>query len=394
MILFLSFPFLESSDLIPGVPPFLEMQYRSAINTEASTFTCFDQSRTIPLIHFNDNYHDCPDFSDEPSTSDGPSTSFYCHNNGSIPREIPRWSVGDGICDCCDGSDELFASLVTCPMTCPNTEKDRQKVLSRLLGVYKSGLRKRESMLRAGEEYLSKHRRAHGKLLGQIAVLEAKISVLEARPIVRSGKRSPPPTSDENGTEVGISENVTVSSSALRRGILRIWEWTFAVGDAQNPYLREPILESEQKKRLRNLQKKLRHLKKEAEDGEKVETSVTKGMPVEFLPFVQEPFKNGDFKIVLGKEWKKKYEDLGKFARYEDDTMFYEHGRYCWSTKTNHASELKVVCGKRNRLVKVSDAGDCRHKGVFSTPAVCSADRMEALKKMGLPDLQEIASAL
>jgi protein kinase C substrate 80K-H len=58
----------------------------------------------------DDDYCDCG--IDEPSTSACSGTSptadanFACANVGFLPALIPASRVGDGLCDCCDCSDE------------------------------------------------------------------------------------------------------------------------------------------------------------------------------------------------------------------------------------------------------------------------------------------------
>lgn len=56
------------------------------------------------------DFRDCADGSDEPGTAActliQQEQLFYCPNEKSTPRYIYASRVGDGICDCCDGSDE------------------------------------------------------------------------------------------------------------------------------------------------------------------------------------------------------------------------------------------------------------------------------------------------
>uniref|UniRef100_A0A1A9W6P2 Glucosidase II beta subunit N-terminal domain-containing protein n=1 Tax=Glossina brevipalpis TaxID=37001 RepID=A0A1A9W6P2_9MUSC len=76
-------------------------------------FRCLDGSEEVPFQQVNDDYCDClGDGSDEPSTNACNNGRFYCkyqkrHITGR-GRDIFVFSsrVNDGICDCCDGSDE------------------------------------------------------------------------------------------------------------------------------------------------------------------------------------------------------------------------------------------------------------------------------------------------
>ncbi|CAF5120612.1 unnamed protein product, partial [Rotaria sp. Silwood1] len=46
-----------------------------------------------------------------------PNGQFFCENKGYFGTLIPSHFVGDGICDCCDGSDE-YETTVVCNNTC------------------------------------------------------------------------------------------------------------------------------------------------------------------------------------------------------------------------------------------------------------------------------------
>ncbi|CAG7838443.1 unnamed protein product [Allacma fusca] len=85
-------------------------------------FTCFASSREISWSKVNDDYCDCPaDGSDEPSTSACMNGRFYCTKSTKhYPEYIPSSRVNDGICDCCDGSDEYESLFLTsvCKKSC------------------------------------------------------------------------------------------------------------------------------------------------------------------------------------------------------------------------------------------------------------------------------------
>ena len=89
------------------------------------TFTCKDQSATVPSSKLNDEYCDCMDGSDEPGTSAcaGADSLFYCANRGFRPLHVRSSVVNDGICDCCDGTDE-HSSGAGCVNHCIEAGKD------------------------------------------------------------------------------------------------------------------------------------------------------------------------------------------------------------------------------------------------------------------------------
>ena len=103
-------------------------------------FQC-DGSRTLASSAVNDDYCDCADGTDEPGqaaplASLPPSSAhpddkrgasagtsacsrgrFYCANVGHRPELLVSSRVNDGICDCCDGTDE-YNGLENCLNTC------------------------------------------------------------------------------------------------------------------------------------------------------------------------------------------------------------------------------------------------------------------------------------
>ncbi|XP_065339575.1 uncharacterized protein LOC135939229 isoform X2 [Cloeon dipterum] len=98
--------------------------------TKEKKFKCIQSGLLIDYIKVNDDYCDCPrDGSDEPGTSAcSENGRFYCtfHQRASKPDAwIPSGRVNDGICDCCDGSDEW--QNITVPTRLRFSEDDQRR---------------------------------------------------------------------------------------------------------------------------------------------------------------------------------------------------------------------------------------------------------------------------
>lgn len=98
-------------------------------STGSTTFRCLSSTRQIPWARVNDDYCDCPeDGSDEPSTGACDRGRFYCrfqkrHATGRGGyTSVPSGWANDGVCDCCDGSDEWLSGAGE---RCRNTCKER-----------------------------------------------------------------------------------------------------------------------------------------------------------------------------------------------------------------------------------------------------------------------------
>lgn len=90
-----------------------------------SAFRCLNGNGEISWSRVNDDYCDCPeDGSDEPATNACEKGRFYCrfqkrHQTGRGGyTSIPSAWVNDGVCDCCDGSDEWLRGDLHCRNAC------------------------------------------------------------------------------------------------------------------------------------------------------------------------------------------------------------------------------------------------------------------------------------
>ena len=113
--------------------------------------------RDIPPSAVNDGYCDCPlDGKDEPGTdacsgssdggwagipaSSGLALTHQCHAQPKLTLTLSRFN--DGICDCCDGSDEQPGS---CPDVCDEVLAEERAVRAKLEADFAVGSAKRRS---------------------------------------------------------------------------------------------------------------------------------------------------------------------------------------------------------------------------------------------------------
>ena len=75
--------------------------------------------------------------------------SFYCNNVGHKGKNIASSYVNDGVCDCCDASDE-YASSSDCIDTCENLGKAAKEEAKRVAEVQLQGFNIRQTMAEEG----------------------------------------------------------------------------------------------------------------------------------------------------------------------------------------------------------------------------------------------------
>ena len=127
-----------SNRAVRGVDPEFASRYAG------DAFTCLDGLLTVQLDAVNDDYCDCFDGSDEPGTAACSNGTFYCHNRGFRPQNLPSVFVDDAICDCCDGSDEEDGK---CENTCLVLGEELRQQLMEKQDVYASALKEKLSRL-------------------------------------------------------------------------------------------------------------------------------------------------------------------------------------------------------------------------------------------------------
>ncbi|KAH0791614.1 glucosidase 2 subunit beta [Histomonas meleagridis] len=482
LVLLESFVF---SIAIHGIDQDLQQKYNLAIDENKGTFTCFDNSKVIPLSKLNDNYRDCDDGSDEPETQEGNLPNFYCQNDGYIPYYISRWSVNDGLCDCCDGSDELHNPHANCSNTCSSLEAERQKLLKELTDSYNRGIKESNKLKAKGESQESSHLKQKESIQSKISLLRSQIQQLETLKKEQVPQTPPPaPTSDnsdspdeddeeephnedyssdeenaysEEGSEQTEvtedeseqtetkSEKVTdeeenenkneseeateeeseqtetndeeateevteepneqnnekpkesevtttapnTKSFSFRDFLIKLWQITFFIDSADVP-TPENELTRQYDKQISALRSRLQDLEREERDLNDKGKVYEKGVSPQFYTLYDKEFTNGNVKMRFMNYIEQDHTKLGNFHSYENGTMKYENGQYCWQTGRGRKSDVVLMCWSENKLLSTVEMSQCEYRVIFATPAACNEQSTKSLYNMTVDKLMEL----
>ncbi|KAH0786831.1 Glucosidase 2 subunit beta [Histomonas meleagridis] len=359
-----------SLDII-GVSEEKLKKYASLINEEKETFTCFDGKKTIPLSKLNDNYCDCNDCSDEPGTGVGPQNeTFTCKNSGFIPIEIPRWSVGDGICDCCDGSDEMFNSHIKCQDTCSQFEKLRLKVFRKFEKPIKSGQKEYSKLVSESSKFKQNY-------LNQIESLKI---ALQNKPLFsETANLSNVDIPAENSINPTIEISTQNATLYTEKYHLEWFKQHCNPGAAQAPNETEiSNCESIILSNITSLQNIL-----------KMDNATSS-----YIPMYNKEFSNGIYKLQLMNELKQGKITVGKFTKFENDSMYFDGGDYCDVVKANRTAKIKLICWKDNKLLEFKEPNICYYESIFATPAACTDGNINYLKRLGVEELENLEKKL
>jgi protein kinase C substrate 80K-H len=122
------------------------------------------------------------DGSDEPGTSACSHTAavFHCINAGFFPSDLPTSRVNDGVCDCCDGSDE-YASGASCASRCDEEMQSFRADRKDLIEQVEAGLRDRVALAAEAQKFWDEEQQKQQQLEASAASLRVTAEQLEAR---------------------------------------------------------------------------------------------------------------------------------------------------------------------------------------------------------------------
>ncbi|RLN59994.1 hypothetical protein BBJ28_00001360 [Nothophytophthora sp. Chile5] len=346
---------------------------------------------SLPPERVNDDFCDCEqDGSDEPGTSacshvllrsDATSRSFglmfQCRSGG---RQISSAFVSDGVCDCCDGSDEIKSA---CPDTC---EAERRQTLEKLqtrLDTVRNGLRVRQQLKTQAVDKIQQlatdfERLAEAFATGQRAFedlqrraqqmpelqpqLEQSYHVLRSvqyvtyvqSRVVDAQTFSDAAWKPAFVTLVGHCFPFTVNEKELKGGTPNVIprEYVMVLCPFQNVTQTEPSYPRWA------LAERLTKIGADADADEEKEQEE-----------VPRPIGLG-----IWNEWLDPDEEAAGFLRKQR----YDHGEPC-ANGQERETRVELTCGATNRVVAVDELEMCVYEIRFETPAACDPSEERAL---------------
>ena len=426
-----------------GVDPLLRSKYEKSIDPSTNTFLCFDGKKRISMDQFNDNYRDCDDGSDEPGTAEGESL-FYCKGDGYVPSFIPRWSVSDGICDCCDGSDEAFNNHTSCPNTCSHLEKKRKGIFQSVEDAFKKGNKKYHEMITEGKERTQNAKALFEEYNGKIDRLQkAKDAINRAQTReTPTPTPEPPDHFDENDwdspveeveeliddqvsaekiqdnanqipkqneaaqennenekedqneeqeqeDEIDYEQNGKNCSQTIDKDFFYSFEFPFCIDDSENPYPKG-LTNAEKQERRNKIDDTISRLRNEMNSKEPLIKYIEKNLPSELILLAGTEFNNDKYKYVFADRLTYSGSNYGNFKEYSDGKFYHDNGAYCWETHCGKKTVMRFSCWNENRLGYVFEASRCEYKAVFATPAVCTDDVLSRVYNMTYDELEQV----
>lgn len=101
--------------------------------------------------------------------------TFYCANKGFREQKISSTFVDDGVCDCCDGTDEVSGCNDSCQMLGELKRKD----LQRKLDQYQFGAEARALLVPEAAKRRKEWAALMNELTPQVVDLKAQVAKLE-----------------------------------------------------------------------------------------------------------------------------------------------------------------------------------------------------------------------
>lgn len=363
-------------------------------------------AETLPAALLDDDYCDCEaDGSDEPSTSacshvtDGANRLFACHAGD---QRVPLAFVGDGVCDCCDGSDELSAVTASggtaCPNVCLSYYEGKRDRLAETLATIERGLVIREKYLSRADGAISKLQGDFQFLLSVYRELHGEVQLKQEA--LRAAGAPPSMEQLEDLDRVRyelmgwqnrafVAQRV-VSSATFDADALGmdLSNWKRAFAPLVGQCFRATVDEKQLKGGTPNV--------------------IPRTYEFQFCPFQNITQHEPAYPEWTRNERRRKHADLtsgesdeevevpmptmlGVWEAWMGDMLYdqqrqpvrqrFDHGEVCATTNRERFTIVEIGCGDDNSVEAVEEPEMCVYRVRFVTPAACDAEQRDAVRQ-------------
>ena len=350
-------------DYYLGIPFDKRPDYRNHIDYDAQTFKCLDGSKEIPLASINDHIRDCDDGSDEFGTAEGPADiPFFCVNKFYIQSLVNRTSVGDGKCDCCDGSDEELNPNWNCESTCAELDKPRHSLLNELQGCYLSGINHRKIMQNIVETNFNKSEKFLKRLQTKIDKRKEEIEKLKE-----------------------MEDYSPIDESSL---ILRLWKTLFFIKKDDLSFAQVFFGKDG---RIKLLERRIKFWENRI-TNEKMKYSVIQeqNIPIQYAGLINQTFDFGEYKMIFLNEFFKGKKSIGKFKTFKDDIIEFENGDFCHEINDYSRTTVHLECWNEGKIFEVNEISPCAYDVRVGTQEICTGNDILRLTQMTHEELIDL----
>ena len=262
---------------------------------------------------------------------------------------IPKWSVNDGICDCCDGSDEWNNKRVNCSNTCANEKEKYTRLYN----------------------YIKKHFE-NGFIMNNNASVNVEIEISKYNWLL----------DHINSTDKVMTHNNSIFYNLQFKNNIELYHF--------DSISSQSILQSFQQNYIYKLYQIINSVK----DNEKKTNTYLFKKVQNTKTKEQERIQNGKQVLIYHDKVLNQNQNYGKFKMLNGRVAEYINGEYCWIAHSGRQTFIEEVCWDSNILLTIVEYDNCRHKGVLLTPNACDLQYIELLDRMDGYELIEFANKI
>jgi len=311
---------------------------------------------------------------------------FFCQNKGYKPIYIANSFVNDGICDCCDGSDE-YNSGVNCQDTCKEKGKEELQSVKNEIQLHEEGAKQKLVMIEEAKRLRPSLQNDLDDARKKLEELKLKLVELEATEVKAKeiSDLADEVHDDDSEDYIREDEEVDDEEKMLRRAdperISKRQEFEEKYGmstqDAKDEY-------KAAKAEVKTCNKGIKDEEARVEQFEKL-LNTDFGPEDEYLALRGQSFSTRaggyNYELRVFESALQGSTSLGNWDGWKDkhSKMSYKGGKRCWGAGDREA-EVTVICGTSNSIEQIDEPSTCSYTMILRTPAACSLEHARALR--------------